>query len=152
MLNPDMPAQEIRLHMGELSIDEMHLARAALRWADASRDDDYAALEAKVAGLEARMAVVKDIATVRGDEATNCALRECSGTGPGMVVGSAFMTIRAAFTGSVEVLANLIVAYCESCEGIVQHFKHDDSGKPLCAECGTRIVTATAIVIGSGEG
>lgn len=33
-LNPDMPAQELRLHMGELSAQEMRTARAAIRWAN----------------------------------------------------------------------------------------------------------------------
>lgn len=34
LLNPDMPAQELRLHMGELTTDEMLVARAAIRWAN----------------------------------------------------------------------------------------------------------------------
>ena len=33
-LNPDMPVQELRLHMGELSADEVLVARAAIRWAN----------------------------------------------------------------------------------------------------------------------
>ncbi len=36
-LDPDMPAQELRLHMGELTEDEMLVARAAIRWANSSR-------------------------------------------------------------------------------------------------------------------
>ena len=34
LLNPDMPTQELRLHMGELSADEVLVARAAIRWAN----------------------------------------------------------------------------------------------------------------------
>ena len=33
-LNPDMPVQELRLHMGELTTDEVLVARAAIRWAN----------------------------------------------------------------------------------------------------------------------
>ena len=33
-LNPDMPVQELRLHMGELTTDEALVARAAIRWAN----------------------------------------------------------------------------------------------------------------------
>jgi hypothetical protein len=33
-LDPDMPTQELRLHMGELSADEMRVARAAIAWAN----------------------------------------------------------------------------------------------------------------------
>lgn len=36
-LDPDMPAQEMRLHMGELSAQEMRAARAAIRWANSRR-------------------------------------------------------------------------------------------------------------------
>ena len=34
LLNPDMPTQELRLHMGELTSDEVLVARAAIRWAN----------------------------------------------------------------------------------------------------------------------
>ena len=34
LLNPDMPTQELRLHMGELTTDEVLVARAAIRWAN----------------------------------------------------------------------------------------------------------------------
>lgn len=33
-LDPDMPAEEMRLHMGELSANEVLVARAAIRWAN----------------------------------------------------------------------------------------------------------------------
>lgn len=33
-LDPDMPAQELRLHMGELTAAEVRVARAAIRWAN----------------------------------------------------------------------------------------------------------------------
>lgn len=34
LLDPDMPDQEMRLHMGELTADETRVARAAIRWAN----------------------------------------------------------------------------------------------------------------------
>lgn len=34
MLDPDMPAQELRLHMGEMTAQEVRTARAAIRWAN----------------------------------------------------------------------------------------------------------------------
>jgi hypothetical protein len=34
MLDPDMPDQELRLHMGELTANEVRVARAAIRWAN----------------------------------------------------------------------------------------------------------------------
>lgn len=37
MLDPDMPAEEIRLHMGEMTPDEVLLARAAISWANSYR-------------------------------------------------------------------------------------------------------------------
>lgn len=33
-LNPDMPPDDIRLHMGELTPDEVKIARSAIRWAN----------------------------------------------------------------------------------------------------------------------
>lgn len=35
-LDPDMPTQELLLHMGELSEDEILIARAAIRWANSA--------------------------------------------------------------------------------------------------------------------
>ncbi len=37
-LDPEMPAQELRLHMGEITASEMRVARAAIRWANSVRD------------------------------------------------------------------------------------------------------------------
>ena len=37
-LNPDMPVQELRLHMGELTADEVLVARAAIRWANLQKE------------------------------------------------------------------------------------------------------------------
>lgn len=34
LLDPDMPAQELRLHMGEITNQEARTARAAIRWAN----------------------------------------------------------------------------------------------------------------------
>jgi hypothetical protein len=56
-LDPDMPAQQLRLHMGEMTAQEMRTARAAIRWANtrlASRpapheaDRDRAAEEERI--------------------------------------------------------------------------------------------------------
>lgn len=33
-LNPDMPADELRLHMGELDASQLRVARSAIRWAN----------------------------------------------------------------------------------------------------------------------
>lgn len=38
-LDPDMPAEKLRLHMGELTTDELLVARAAIRWANSHRAD-----------------------------------------------------------------------------------------------------------------
>ena len=38
MLNPDMPMQELRLHMGEVTDREALVARAAIRWANSQRE------------------------------------------------------------------------------------------------------------------
>ena len=37
LLNPDMPVQELRLHMGELTTDEVLVARAAIRWTNSQQ-------------------------------------------------------------------------------------------------------------------
>lgn len=37
MLDPYMPVQELRLHMGELSTDEVLVARSAIQWANSHR-------------------------------------------------------------------------------------------------------------------
>lgn len=34
LLDPDMPTQQLRLHMGELTASEVRVARAAIRWAN----------------------------------------------------------------------------------------------------------------------
>lgn len=34
LINPDMPGQQLRLHMGELTPDEALVARSAIRWAN----------------------------------------------------------------------------------------------------------------------
>lgn len=34
LLDPEMPAQTLRLHMGELTNDEVLVARSAIRWAN----------------------------------------------------------------------------------------------------------------------
>lgn len=39
LLDPDMPDQELRLHMGELTADEMLVARAAIRWANSKAEE-----------------------------------------------------------------------------------------------------------------
>lgn len=37
LLDPDMPARELRLHMGEMTAQEERTARAAIRWANTRR-------------------------------------------------------------------------------------------------------------------
>lgn len=39
LLDPDMPAQKLRLHMGELTEQEERTARAVIRWANAQRGE-----------------------------------------------------------------------------------------------------------------
>lgn len=39
LLDPDMPAQSLRQHIGEMTPDEMRTARAAIRWANAVARD-----------------------------------------------------------------------------------------------------------------
>lgn len=41
MLNPDMPAQEILLAMGELRRNEISIARSAIRWANTRAESHY---------------------------------------------------------------------------------------------------------------
>jgi len=38
LLDPDMPIQELRLHMGEITAQETRTARATLRWANAHNE------------------------------------------------------------------------------------------------------------------
>lgn len=38
-LDPDMPTQALRLHMGELTDDEVLVARAAIRWANSVMEE-----------------------------------------------------------------------------------------------------------------
>lgn len=39
-LDPNMPAQELRLHMGELTASEVRTARAAIAWANSAQERD----------------------------------------------------------------------------------------------------------------
>lgn len=48
-LNPDMPTQELRLHMGELTTDEVLVARAAIRWANSQQEARVPLSDAKAA-------------------------------------------------------------------------------------------------------
>jgi len=52
MLDPDMSASEIRLHMGELTGDEVLIVKAAIRWANREARRDIEALEEKLASRE----------------------------------------------------------------------------------------------------
>ena len=45
LLNPDMPAQELRLHLGELTAQEERTARAVIRWANSIAEKRSAATE-----------------------------------------------------------------------------------------------------------
>ena len=40
MINPDMPTQELLLHMGEMTASEIRAARSAIRWANNAAKDD----------------------------------------------------------------------------------------------------------------
>lgn len=51
MLNPDMPAQQLRMHMGEMTAQEMRTARAAIRWANEKAVDEIERLRAEVEKL-----------------------------------------------------------------------------------------------------
>jgi hypothetical protein len=39
IIDPDMPADQLRLHMGELTPREMNVARAAIRWVNSTSKD-----------------------------------------------------------------------------------------------------------------
>lgn len=47
MLDPDMPAQELRLHMGEMTAQEMRTARAAIRWANSKARESVRSAESE---------------------------------------------------------------------------------------------------------
>jgi hypothetical protein len=51
MLDPDMPTQELRLHMGELTPDEVRVARAAIRWANAEFINEMRRIERELDNL-----------------------------------------------------------------------------------------------------
>jgi len=51
-LDPEMPAQEMRLHMGDMLAQEMRTARAAIRWANSQAATALADRDAKIAELE----------------------------------------------------------------------------------------------------
>jgi hypothetical protein len=40
LLDPDMPTQELKLHMGEMTAQEERTARAAIRWANTRQPKD----------------------------------------------------------------------------------------------------------------
>ena len=44
LLNPDMPEEELLLHMGEMTTQEMRTARAAIRWANSKAEQENAKL------------------------------------------------------------------------------------------------------------
>ena len=50
-LNPDMPTQELRLHMGELTTDEVLVARAAIRWANSQQEERVPLTEKQISKL-----------------------------------------------------------------------------------------------------
>jgi hypothetical protein len=54
LIDPDMPAQELRLHLGEMTAQEVRTARAAIRWANAQATE-VAAQASKVPHLEQRI-------------------------------------------------------------------------------------------------
>ena len=70
MLNPDMPTQQLRLHMGELTAQEVRVARAAIRWANFAAHDDLQ--KQIVQGARRRMPSIETLREmgVIDDEAT----------------------------------------------------------------------------------
>ena len=52
-LRHDMPAQELRLHLGEMTAQEERTARAAIRWANIERDREVDSLRREVDELRA---------------------------------------------------------------------------------------------------
>ena len=60
MIDPDMPSQELRLHMGELTAQEERTARAAIRWANSQAKTFVAASDARIAELEDLLSWVYD--------------------------------------------------------------------------------------------
>lgn len=60
-LDPDMPAQEIRLHLGELTPRELRVARAAIRWANSSAEPPSAPPEGLSAGGSRQAAITSRV-------------------------------------------------------------------------------------------
>ena len=44
-LDPDMPSDELRLHMGELTPDEVLVARSAIRWANSRISSEWKTID-----------------------------------------------------------------------------------------------------------
>jgi hypothetical protein len=63
LLNPDMPSEQIKLHMGEMSAQDVRNVRAAIRWAN-----EKAA--ARICELEATMSKWQPIETAPKDGTT----------------------------------------------------------------------------------
>lgn len=51
LLDPDMPAQKMRLHMGEMTAQEMRKARAAIRWANSCAKNTCLITPERVRGI-----------------------------------------------------------------------------------------------------
>lgn len=72
LLDPDMPADQIRLHMGEMTAQEVRTARAAIRWANSCRAQpvqemhELEDLRDKVDGLQADLDSAIEVAVSRG--------------------------------------------------------------------------------------
>jgi len=50
-IDPDMPAQQLRLHMGELTASEIRVARAAIAWANTAAQAQAAEIAALLGSL-----------------------------------------------------------------------------------------------------
>jgi len=59
MLDPDMPTQELRLHMGELTLDEVRVARAAIRWANSAINEGGYMVPPEVHNLDGGPSAIK---------------------------------------------------------------------------------------------
>lgn len=67
--NPDMPTQQLRLHFGELTNNEIRLVRAAIRFANSQRADGVGVEELRAILEQADMdlSVVKDCIPSKAD-------------------------------------------------------------------------------------
>lgn len=82
LLDPGMPAEEIRLHMGEMSAQEVRTARAAIRWANAVAEQTAPAATGTATHRHKKGGLYRLIARGRIEATLEpCAIYEGVGTG-----------------------------------------------------------------------